>query len=115
MIKLHISSKMGSICSINQLEEEVAKHKQLRFKLDQVQKIIEAEERRNRKLILKLDALCEQNSDLIVRNHELLAERKALIKDITDSQQKLAKLHRAFLAVEIKASPTSDEQCSSPH
>ena len=58
---------MGAICGIEQqLEQEVAQN-HIQFKLEQLQKIIQSEEKRNFKLIHKLDALCDANGELIAK------------------------------------------------
>ena len=101
---------MGAICGIEQqLERKVCDT--LQYKLQQVQKIIEAEEKRNYILIRKLEALCDQNGDLVQKNKELIAERKQLVLDIAKSQKRLAKLHKAFLASDVTAEQPSASQC----
>ena len=90
--------KMGLCAS----DEKFVEASALQTKLQGLQKIIESEEKRNFKLIYKLEAMCDMNGDLIHKNKELVAERKALVSEINASQKRLERLHKAFLSVEIK-------------
>ena len=81
-------------------DEYKIKNTNYQLKLKQLETIIQSEEKRNFRLLHRLDALSEANSDLISKNNELLEERKKLIADIKSSQRRLEKLHKAFLTVE---------------
>ena len=85
------------ICSSDDYE---LKSTNYQLKLKQLETIIQSEEKRNFRLLHRLEALSEANSDLAVKNLELLEDRKKLIADIKSSQRRLEKLHKVFLTVE---------------
>ena len=98
---------MGGICSTMEVERIVIEQQTLQYKLKQLQTVIDAEEKRNFKLLHQLDALVQANGDLIAKNKELVAERKELVMNITKSQKRLERLHKAFITAGVTpAEPT---------